>query len=188
MQISAPPELQLDIKLKSDAWPVDGHTPAKAFVHQVIMDFNLNPDSIDTTKFYFRALDSRDLIETKALHQEWFPLNYSDEYFKKILKKQLIALGYFYPLDESTDAPGSGSLRSEVMVGLILTRIERNKDEVIEVCQAVDTERGMLKSIGQLISCKDYYAAYIMTIGVVDEFRRFGIGTKLLEQTIEQIQ
>jgi ribosomal protein S18 acetylase RimI-like enzyme len=36
--------------------------------------------------------------------------------------------------------------------------------------------------------CREYLGAYIMTIGVIDECRRLGLGTMLLEKTIEILQ
>lgn len=44
---------------------------------------------------------------------------------------------------------------------------------------------GWLKST---LTCREYQAAYIMTIGVVDECRRMGLGTMLLLQAIKTLQ
>jgi hypothetical protein len=39
--------------------------------------------------------------EIKNLHQEWFPLNYPDKFYEKILKKPgLIALGCFINIED----------------------------------------------------------------------------------------
>jgi len=37
------------------------------------------------------------------------------------------------------------------------------------------------------LTCREYQAAYIMTIGVVDECRRMGLGTMLLNEVIKII-
>jgi ribosomal protein S18 acetylase RimI-like enzyme len=37
------------------------------------------------------------------------------------------------------------------------------------------------------IFCREYLGAYIMTIGVIDECRRLGLGTMLLDKTIETL-
>jgi hypothetical protein len=44
---------------------------------------------------YFRRLIPQDLLEIKALHREWFPLEYTDKYFQKMLNNNVIALGCF---------------------------------------------------------------------------------------------
>jgi ribosomal protein S18 acetylase RimI-like enzyme len=35
------------------------------------------------------------------------------------------------------------------------------------------------------MTCTEHVGAYIMTIGVVDECRRFGLGTKMIDHTIK---
>jgi ribosomal protein S18 acetylase RimI-like enzyme len=36
--------------------------------------------------------------------------------------------------------------------------------------------------------CREYLGAYIMTIGVIDECRRLGLGSILVDKTIEMLQ
>ena len=45
---------------------------------------------------YFRPLESDDLQTIRELHSEWFPLNYPDSFYDKILiKTGIIAIGCF---------------------------------------------------------------------------------------------
>ena len=46
-----------------------------------------------------RPLVQNDIQDCKKLFKEWFPLNYPDSWYNKILSKQrVIALGYFIEL------------------------------------------------------------------------------------------
>jgi hypothetical protein len=38
--------------------------------------------------------------EIMALHKEWFPLDYPPDYFRKIKKNNVIAIGCFYDIEE----------------------------------------------------------------------------------------
>ena len=49
---------------------------------------------------YFRELEKMDLPDIKLLHKEWFPLNYPESYYEKLLKKKgIVALGAFIEID-----------------------------------------------------------------------------------------
>ena len=47
-------------------------------------------------------LTSQDIEEMKVLHKEWFPINYPQKFFDKIVKTNVIAIGCFYqvPLEK----------------------------------------------------------------------------------------
>ena len=62
----------------------------------------LNKHSTDKIKenIFFRTLEQSDLDEIRLQHAEWFPLNYPDDFYEKILHKQnVIAIGCFLDLD-----------------------------------------------------------------------------------------
>ena len=47
----------------------------------------------------------KDLDEIKALHKEWFPLNYPEDWYAKCLKKKdMITLGIFIQVELNKDA------------------------------------------------------------------------------------
>jgi hypothetical protein len=52
------------------------------------------------SKISYRLLDSSDMEEIMALHKEWFPLDYPPDYFRKIKKNNVIAIGCFYDIEE----------------------------------------------------------------------------------------
>jgi len=67
-----------------------------------------------------------------------------------------------------------------------MTKIERETNEISEIYRAKETNRTFFGLGGWLYSffCREHIGSYIMTIGVVDECRRFGLGSKLLDHTI----
>lgn len=113
------------------------------------------------------------------MHEEWFPLNYPDTFYDKITKKKVIAIGSFIDFDDSN---------KNVILGAILINIKTNNEDIIEMYQAIEAvNSGMFGWLRSTLSCREYQAAYIMTLGVVDECRRLGLGTKLLDEAIKTL-
>ena len=53
---------------------------------------------------YFRDLEQSDLDEIKNLHREWFPLEYPDKFYGRVLHKEgVIAIGCFLELPRNVD-------------------------------------------------------------------------------------
>lgn len=70
-----------------------------------------------------------------------------------------------------------------------MTKIQINSEGLRDLYRAKNFDEGSYTTwLSNLISCKDYVGAYIMTIGIVDECRRLGLGSRLLNYTIEYLQ
>ena len=70
----------------------------------------------------------KDLAEIKALHKEWFPMNYPEDWYAKCLKKKnMIAIGIFIQVEPNKDD------KVEVMLGSIISRIRVGKSDACEV-------------------------------------------------------
>ena len=67
-----------------------------------------------------------------------------------------------------------------------MTKIVRGTEELTEIYRDKENSTSFLSRFFAFL-CREYFGAYIMTIGVVDECRRFGLGTKLLNYTIDLI-
>jgi hypothetical protein len=63
-----------------------------------VLKTRIAKDGIDIRKSYFRILDESDIEEVKNLHEEWFPLTYGENFYDKIKKKSIIAIGCFYDI------------------------------------------------------------------------------------------
>ena len=72
---------------------------------------------------YFRDICQNDIEEIRNLHLEWFPLNYPDSFYDKILqKKNIIARGCFIKLENL-----------EILLGTIISRVKIGCEDVINI-------------------------------------------------------
>ena len=136
----------------------------------------------------YRVLKRDDLDEVRLLHGEWFPLDYSDKYFEKALRDTVVAIGCFYIVDYGDFDDNGKPILEELMIGTIMTRIEQNKTIIVDMVYEKNIEEETLRDYFNSCSCKPTYGAYIMTLGVVDEFRRFGLATKMLNLTLDFVR
>lgn len=85
--------------LESQAWPEDHRNNIKeqAEGHTKLLSLIKTMDRKEILdKVYFRDITPTDMQEIKNLHREWFPLDYPDSFYDKILlKRHVIALGCF---------------------------------------------------------------------------------------------
>ena len=121
------------------------------------------------------------------MHKEWFPINYSDNYFTKIFQEKsgkYFSIGAFYNiLDKETNQ------NKEVIIGLALCEwiVGSNyfskvfgKESTLEIIKNINYK----EEVYSYIKCDDYHFIYIMTIGVLDEFRKMNIGSKIVQRII----
>ena len=150
--------------------------------HLLLKNVEFNPDNI-----IYKPLTQKDLEETKNLHKEWFPINYSDNYFTTIFKensRRYFTIGAFYNIfDKETNQT------KEVIIGLALCEWLAGSEYFIKVfgkeatLEIINNINYKEEVISYLI-CGDYRSIYIMTIGVLDEFRKMHIGSKIVQKII----
>jgi len=99
--------------------------------------------------------------EIKALHKEWFPIEYSKEFYESIKKGKTLCLVAVYETEIKHD-------KHTLILGLITYEIR-------------DINYKLLR-----FSFEDFYtskkAIYILTLGVSNEVRKLGLASKLLEK------
>jgi len=177
--------INLDIKHKifSEAFPPNERGERQQLLslssfHDLIKDVIINPDNI-----IYKPLTKDNLIEIQNLHKEWFPIDYNEEYFQKVLDNQnnkYFTVGAFYNLKNPID-----NENNEIILGLALCKwksisidfIDHMKFEAIKI---IFRNINFQQSIESFLSCKMFHCLYIMTIGVIDEYRHMNIGTNLL--------
>lgn len=151
--------------------------------HKLLKDIKLNPVNI-----IYKPLTKVDLEETKNLHKEWFPIKYSDSYFQTIFNEKsgkYFSIGAFYTItNEETNE------KKEIIIGLALCEWFIGskyffklfgKESYMEICNNIN----YIEEVYSYIKCGDYNCIYIMTIGVLDEFRKMKIGSNMIERIIK---
>ena len=129
-------DVYTEINLRSSAWPKNEQVQTHSKVHQIIRQ---KLKFVDKSKIVYKQLRGPDIEEIRKLHNEWFPLEYQDNYFRRIYKTNCVAIGAFYPMEE--DYIGrDGKLRKKkkkhIILGAILTKINRDNDDINEIYRA----------------------------------------------------
>ena len=139
--------------------------------------------TIDPNRIVYKPLTPENLEEVKKLHVEWFPVKYDEEIFNQsILYNQgryfTVAAFYYIQTGENE--------YKEIILGLIICQWVY-VDEYFFKMTTEETAKKISDNLNyeeevKLLFSRDkyYYCAYIMSLGVIDECRKMGIGTNML--------
>ena len=148
----------------------------------------LKNHSLKSNNIIYKPLSLSDLPEIKNLHKEWFPIDYDDEYFKKIFNnknKNYFTIAAYYTLENPSDKN-----IKEIIIGIAMCEYRGVSDYFVKhtskmaiqkICDNIDFN----EEVYSYLKCQDYCVIYIMTIGVIDEFRKLNIGTNLIYKICE---
>ena len=151
--------------------------------HSLLKNKKLDPNNI-----IYKPLKKENIEEIKSLHKEWFPVKYSDSYFESLFNDKegrYFTIGAFYNLIINEESKEN----KEIIIGLALCEwfIGSNyfskilgKESIIEINKNIN----YIEEVYSYITCDDYHCIYIMNIGVLDEFRKMKIGSKLIDKII----
>ena len=104
-------------------------------------------------KAYFRLLNETDIEEVKNLHEEWFPLTYGSNFYDKIVKRTIIAIGCFYDIDRKMKK--KKNKKESILLGAILTRIHEDNEEISEIYKAKDMDNSIITGwLSSIILCR----------------------------------
>jgi len=121
-------------------------------------------DPVLLDMYRLRALCYDDLPVVKALHDEWFPIKYGDDFYNPLFK------------DASKDIK-AGCPYSVAAVN--------NEDKIVGLLTAQCIKEWQCEDAGLLAySFTEQEVVYITTLGVVNECRGQGIAGRLLEELI----
>ncbi|CAG9856319.1 unnamed protein product [Phyllotreta striolata] len=109
-----------------------------------------------------RFLCPDDLEEVRALCQEWFPIEYPFYWYEQITSSN----GKFYSL---------AAVYKQQIIGLIVAKIK-------PYVHLNEEDRGILAK-----SLSDCDVAYILSLGVLKEYRRNGIASLLLDSLLNHL-
>ena len=144
-------------------------------------------NKITPDKIIYKPLTEANLQEIKNLHKEWFPIEYDDDYFKKIfINKSLsyFTIGAFYNLETENNT------NKEIIIGMALCEYRPVTDYFIkhtsrEAIKEINDNIDFNEEVSSYLKCQDYNCVYIMTIGVLDEYRKLHIGSSLIKKIID---
>lgn len=182
-----PKHKKIDFQIFSEAFPPNKKgrrekQDISSSSHMLLKDTKLDPNNI-----IYKPLTKQDIEETKNLHKEWFPIKYSDEYFNTIFNSKegkYFSIGAFYNIiNEETKE------KKEIIIGLALCEWIVGSDYFFKVFgkeSALEISKNInyIEEVYSYLKYDDYHCIYIMTIGVLDEFRKMKIGSNIVERII----
>jgi GNAT superfamily N-acetyltransferase len=182
-----PKHKKIDFQIFSEAFPPNKKgrrekLDISSSSHMLLKDTKLDPNNI-----IYKPLTKQDIEETKNLHKEWFPIKYSDEYFNTIFNSKegkYFSIGAFYNIiNEETKE------KKEIIIGLALCEWIVGSDYFFKVFgkeSALEISKNInyIEEVYSYLKYDDYHCIYIMTIGVLDEFRKMKIGSNIVERII----
>jgi ribosomal protein S18 acetylase RimI-like enzyme len=152
-------------KRLSDAFPPSSSSNSEfiAEVHSTLSEINVS--SVDPSKIILRPIKNKhEMDEIRLLHKEWFPIDYSQDFF------DLISRGKTKSLVAEIKVTKANRVTQNIIIGCILYSFRHANSKYMSY------------------SFSDYFtqklSIYILTIGVINEFRKMGIATKLLNEVI----
>ena len=182
-----PKHKKIDFQIFSEAFPPNKKgrrekLDISSSSHLLLKDTKLDPNNI-----IYKPLTKQDIEETKNLHKEWFPIKYSDKYFNTIFNSKegkYFSIGAFYNIiNEETKE------KKEIIIGLALCEWIVGSDYFFKVFgkeSALEISKNInyIEEVYSYLKYDDYHCIYIMTIGVLDEFRKMKIGSNIVERII----
>mmetsp|Transcript_817 Transcript_817/g.1794 ORF Transcript_817/g.1794 Transcript_817/m.1794 type:complete len:322 (-) Transcript_817:111-1076(-) len=169
----------------------------KAQVHR-----RLSPEAcarISLDSLHFRPLQGSDMEEVIALHTEWFPVTYDEHFYSKSVNGEIFTLAAVHrhmPGQANEHSTSSGSVAAsngtaaEEVLGIITmsTYCEHHGEDIQSVLGGDCASMCYNSSHDhQLPHLREGALAYILTLGVVDEFRRRGLAQELLRRSIDHV-
>lgn len=152
---------------------------------------------IPLTDLHFRALRPDDRAEVMALHREWFPVNYDHAFYNASTNGEIMTM-------VATHCTARvGGMVEEDLVGMITmtTTCESHRKDIVQIlgddCETLCVSSASSSSAAEAAfsaatpPCgKPRYGclAYILTLGVVEGFRRRGLARELLRRAALHVQ
>ena len=175
---------KLDIKYNifSEAFPPDEkgerhNLLSYSSYHNLINGIKINPE-----KIIYKPLSNSNFLEVKNLHKEWFPIDYDDNFFNQVLNNnggKYFTVGAFYNINNE-------NINKEIILGLafcefeyVMERLNQNIGE--KILDEINGDLKLCDEIKSYLKCQFDKCIYVMTIGVMDEFRQMNIGSNLLK-------
>ena len=139
--------------------------------------------TIDPSRIVYKPLTPENIEQVKKLHVEWFPVKYDEEIFNQSL---LYNQGRYFTVAAFYYIQTGEKEYKEIILGLIICQWVY-VDEYFFKMTSEETAKTISDNLNyeeevKLLFSQDkyYYCAYIMSLGVIDECRKMGIGSNML--------
>ena len=142
---------------------------------------------IEKEKIMYKYLTPEHKEEVRKLHEEWFPIKYDDQFYDQCLsgmKNGYFSLAAFYNIETEKKE------KKEVILGLIIGQWQYTekylynhvgKDVEKDINDSLDFE----DEAKLFLSNRPYHdCILILSLGIIDECRKMGIGSILLKSTL----
>ena len=127
-------------------------------------------DTFDPEKVRLRTrVFQNEMKEIRTLHAEWFPVSYNDAFYDGLMDPSTVVT----VVADTTLAEGQTAILSIATIAINRREKQYNAREDLLVALGLDSYSTNI--------------AYILTLGVVDELRRKGLGKRVLEKAIEEV-
>ena len=175
-------KLNIKYNIFSEAFPPDEKGERNNLLSYSSYHNIINGHKINKEKIVYKPLSKNNFLDVKNLHKEWFPINYGDEFFSDVLNNnggKYFTIGAFYNIN--TD-----NKEKEIILGLAFCEFEYVMEQLNKIIdnKILDEIHGNISFCDELksyLKCQFDKCIYIMTIGVMDEFRQMNIGSTLLK-------
>lgn len=123
----------------------------------------------------FRPLQESDREEIQRLHEDWFPVDYKEDFYDGVVQNKMASTGQ--PLYTQVAVVSCPETQQERIIGCIVGSFVQ-----VAKCKG--------KSVELMVPNPQRHTRmfYIMTLGTVKEFRGRGLATTLLEQCFDIIE
>ena len=186
----------ISYNIYSDAFPPDkdgfrSKISSHSLTHDLLKEQDNSIKELDPSKIVYKPLTISNLEEIKNLHKEWFPIDYDDDYFKKVFINKYssyFTIGAFYNIEIKQEK--NVLKNKEIIIGMALCEFREvskyfvnhtSREAIKEICNNIDFN----EEVNSYLKCQSYNCVYIMTIGVLDEFRKLHIGSNLVKHIID---
>ena len=175
-------KLNIKYNIFSEAFPPDEKGERNNLLSYSSYHNIINGHKINKEKIVYKPLSKNNFLDVKNLHKEWFPIDYGDEFFFDVLDNnggKYFTIGAFYIINIDNK-------EKEIILGLAFCEFEYVMDQLNKIIDNkmwndIHGNISFCDELKSYLKCQFDKCIYIMTIGVMDEFRQMNIGSTLLK-------
>jgi len=187
-------------------------TPSSGSLHESLgssssgeLDFAQNQNDGNVT-MTFRPLQKSDREQIQALHEEWFPVKYKDEFYNELVKNRLFNSGErlfscvaiskktkikIDPVDQKMESDEDGQIPCSEEITNLQVSHQDIYDQIVSCVVGTFVKPSRCKETANLLipnQERHRRMFYIMTLGTISEYRHLGLGTTMIETCMRLVE